>query len=63
MVLAQLFGTIVGGLVAASVGLRVAAFLGPVFALLGAMGLYLSPVWKVRQIARSPVTDGADPGA
>lgn len=49
MVMAQLFGTVFGGLVAEAVGLRAAAFLAPGFALIGALGLYLSPVWRVRQ--------------
>ncbi len=47
MVLAQLFGVVAGGLIAAAIGLRVAAFIAPVFALVGAFGLYRSPVWRV----------------
>jgi MFS family permease len=48
MVMAQLFGTVFGGLVGEALGLRTAAFLAPAFALVGAVGLYLSPVWRVR---------------
>ncbi len=44
MVLAQLAGTIAGGLVAETLGLRTAAFLAPVFALLGAGIMWLTPV-------------------
>jgi MFS family permease len=51
MVLAQLTGTILGGLVGGLVGLRVAAFLAPAFALLGAAGLYLSPVRRLTRPA------------
>ena len=47
MVLATLVGTVVGGLIGEAVGLRAAAFLAPLFALIGAIGLYLSPVWQV----------------
>ena len=50
MVLAMLVGTVVGGLVAEAVGLRAAAFLGPLFALAGALGLYRSPVWRVGRV-------------
>jgi MFS family permease len=49
MVLAQLGGTVFGGLVAEAIGLRTAAFLAPAFALVGAVGLYRSPVWRVRR--------------
>ena len=49
MVLAQLFGTVAGGLLAETVGLRGAAFIAPVFALVGSLGLYRSPVWRVGQ--------------
>ena len=48
MVMAQLFGTVFGGLVGEALGLRTAALLAPAFALVGAVGLYLSPVWRVR---------------
>ncbi len=44
MVIAQLGGTILGGLVGEAVGLRVAAFLAPAFAVVGAIGLWSSPV-------------------
>ncbi len=47
MVVAQLFGTVFAGVVAEIVGLRAAAFIAPVFALVGAFGLYKSPVWRV----------------
>jgi predicted MFS family arabinose efflux permease len=47
MVLATLFGTVAGGLIAEVIGLRVAAFIAPVFALIGAAGLRRSPVWRV----------------
>jgi MFS family permease len=48
MVVAQLGGTILGGVVGAAVGLRVAAFLAPAFALVGAVGLWFSPVSRFR---------------
>ena len=44
MVLAQLVATLAGGLVAEAIGLRGAALLAPVGALLGALALYASPV-------------------
>jgi MFS family permease len=47
MVLAQLFGTVAGGLVAEATGLRWAAFIAPAFALVGAIGLRRSPVWRL----------------
>jgi hypothetical protein len=50
MVTAQLTGTLVGGLVAELIGLRGAAFLAPVWALLGAWALYASPVRSIRRI-------------
>jgi Na+/melibiose symporter-like transporter len=50
MVLATLVGTVAGGLLAEAIGLRAAAFLGPLFALVGAMGLYRSPVWRVGRV-------------
>ena len=53
-VLAQLGGTIVAGLVAEAAGLRVAAFLGPLFALVGAVGLYRSPVRRVGRVREAP---------
>lgn len=60
MVLAQLAGTVFAGVVAEAVGLRVAAFIAPVFALVGAAGLYLSPVWRVGRTMEPPApTPGA----
>jgi len=50
MVLATLFGTVAGGLIAEVLGLRLAAFIAPVFALVGAIGLRLSPVWRVGRV-------------
>ncbi len=44
MVLAQLAGTLLGGLMAELIGLRGAAFVAPVGALLGALAMYRSPV-------------------
>jgi hypothetical protein len=52
MVLAQLGGTVAGGLIAELAGLRIAAFIAPVFALIGAAGLYASPVWRLGKDAR-----------
>jgi len=40
---------VAGGLLAETVGLRGAAFIAPVFALVGSLGLYRSPVWRVGQ--------------
>ncbi len=51
MVLAQLGGTLVGGLVAEAVGLRWAAFLAPAWALLGAGAMFASPVRRLSSIA------------
>ncbi len=48
MVLAQLFGTVAGGILAEVIGLRGAALIAPVFALVGCLGLYRSPVWRIR---------------
>jgi MFS family permease len=59
MVLATLFGTVAGGLIAEVVGLRAAAFIAPVFALIGAIGLRLSPVWKVGRIDEARRVDDA----
>ncbi len=50
MVMAQLTGTLVGGLLAEVIGLRGAAFLAPVFALLGAWALFASPVRGLRTV-------------
>jgi predicted MFS family arabinose efflux permease len=50
MVMAQLAGTLVGGLVAEAIGLRGAAFLAPVFALLGAWLMFRSPVSRLRAL-------------
>jgi MFS family permease len=55
MVLAQLTATLVGGLLAELIGLRGAAFLAPIGALLGALALYASPVRALRRIDE-PVT-------
>ena len=49
-VFAQLAGTVVAGIVGEALGLRWAAFLGPLFALIGAVGLYLSPVRRVDRV-------------
>ena len=57
MVLAQLTATLVGGLLAEVIGLRGAAFLAPLGALLGAWALYASPVRSLRRI------DGSGAGA
>lgn len=46
-VLAQLAGTLAGGLVAEAIGLRGAAFLAPVFAVLGAVVVWTSPVRRL----------------
>ena len=51
MVTAQLAGTVVGGVLAEVIGLRGAAFLAPVFALLGAWALFSSPVRGIRTLA------------
>ena len=50
MVLAQLMATLLGGLLAELIGLRGAAFLAPIGALLGAWALYSSPVRSLRRI-------------
>jgi MFS family permease len=50
MVLAQLTATLLGGLLAELIGLRGAAFLAPIGALLGAWALYASPVRSLRRI-------------
>ena len=55
MVLAQLGATLLGGLVAELVGLRAAAFLAPLGALLGAAAIWASPVRTMRRIELSPV--------
>ena len=59
MVVAQLGGTILGGLVGEALGLRLAAFLAPAFALIGAVGLWLSPV---RRLGRGTSPTAAPPG-
>jgi MFS family permease len=51
MVTAQLAGTLVGGVLAEVIGLRGAALLAPVFALLGAWALFRSPVRGLRHLA------------
>ena len=55
MVLAQLAATLLGGLLAELIGLRGAAFLAPIGALLGAWALYASPV---RRLRRTDTTTG-----
>jgi MFS family permease len=50
MVLAQLAATLLGGLLAELIGLRGAAFLAPVGALLGAWALWASPVRRLRRV-------------
>jgi hypothetical protein len=47
-VMAQLGGAVLAGIVGELLGLRVAAFLGPILALIGAAGLWLSPVGRLR---------------
>jgi MFS family permease len=47
MVMAQLGGTVLGGLVGEAIGLRLAAFMAPAFAVVGAVGLYFSPVRRI----------------
>lgn len=54
MVLAQLAATLAGGLVAEAVGLRAAAFLAPLGALVGAAVIWLSPVRSLRSIDPRP---------
>jgi MFS family permease len=49
MVVAQLAATLAGGLVAEAIGLRAAAFLAPIGALLGAWFLFASPVRELRR--------------
>jgi hypothetical protein len=50
LVVAQLAATIVAALVAEALGLRAAAFLAPIGALLGAVAIWLSPVRTLRSI-------------
>ena len=57
MVVAQLGGTILGGLVGEALGLRLAAFMAPAFAVIGAVGLSLSPVRHVGRSAAPAATD------
>ena len=59
MGLATLFGTVAGGLIAEIIGLRAAAFIAPVFALVGAAGLRLSPVWRVGRVDDARRIDAA----
>ena len=60
-VVAQLAGTLLGGIVAAVFGLRVALVLGPLGVVLGLIGVWASPVRRQRSI--EPVaTTGASPG-
>jgi MFS family permease len=60
MVMAQLGGTIAGGLVGEALGLRTAAFLAPLFALAGAGIMWLTPVRGLRRIEQA---SGAVPAA
>jgi hypothetical protein len=53
-VLAQLGGTLLGGLIAEAVGLRTAAFLAPAWALLGAWAVYRSPVRRIGRLGEQP---------
>ncbi len=55
-VVAQLTATLAGGLLAELIGLRGAAFLAPIGALLGAWALWASPVRSLRRIEASPAT-------
>ena len=55
MVGAQLAGTLLGGLIAEVVGLRGAALLAPLWALLGAGAVWLSPVRRLRTVDEGPV--------
>jgi hypothetical protein len=50
MVVAQLGGTLLGGLLAEIAGLRAAAFLAPFGALLGALAVYGSPVRRLHRL-------------
>jgi MFS family permease len=63
VVMAQLGGTIVGGLVAEAVGLRAAAFLAPAWALLGAVAVQRSPVRMVGRPASVLGPTWAEPRA
>jgi predicted MFS family arabinose efflux permease len=54
-VLAQLAGTIVAGLTAEALGLRTAAFLAPIGALVAAAVLWLSPVRHLRVLPAEPI--------
>jgi MFS family permease len=60
MVLAELGGTLLGGLLAEVIGLRGASFLAPIGALLGAWALFASPVRQLRQLAGT--AEGAPAG-
>ncbi len=64
MVMAQLGGTILGGLVGEALGLRQAAFLAPAFALIGAIGLWSSPVRRLqRGVSPTPTSPGGSTSA
>jgi MFS family permease len=52
---AQLAATLVGGLVAEVIGLRVALFLAPLGGLLGAAALWFSPVRRLRVLPAEPL--------
>lgn len=63
-VVAQLAGTLAGGIAGELLGLRGAAFLGPLFAVLGALVLYGSPARHLASLVpgTAPATDaGPDP--
>ena len=58
-VLAQLVATIGGGLFAEAVGLRAAAFVGPLGGLIAAAALWLSPVRSLRTLPVEPLHGAA----
>ena len=62
-VLAQLAGTIMGGIVGELVGIRGAAFLAPLFAVIGALCLYLTPARRLARLMEpvEPERAPADP--
>jgi MFS family permease len=60
MVLAQLAGTVLGGVLGDVIGLRAAAFLAPVGALLGAWALFASPVRRLQRLEAAATAPGAN---
>ncbi len=60
-VVAQLAGTLLGGIIAAVFGLRVALVLGPIGVVLGLIGVWLSPVRR-QQLVEPVATPGAPAG-